>query len=193
VARYSDTNGYEKDLQRDQWAWRDWVLDAIRADMPYDQFIIEQLAGDLLPNATQEQIIATGFLRNSMINEEGAIVPEQFRMVEMFDRMDCIGKGILGMSLQCAQCHTHKFDPITQDEYYGMFAFLNNTFESRSWVYTPEQLATIKEVQNGISAAMQQYKETHTDWQTKPGEIRSWLQGPNGNPFAPNSLKPSVD
>jgi hypothetical protein len=171
VARYSDTNGYEKDLQRDQWAWRDWVLDAIRADMPYDQFIIEQLAGDLLPNATQEQIIATGFLRNSMINEEGAIVPEQFRMVEMFDRMDCIGKGILGMSLQCAQCHTHKFDPITQDEYYGMFAFLNNTFESRSWVYTPEQLATIKEVRTGISTAMQQYKDTHTDWQTN---LQAW-------------------
>jgi hypothetical protein len=81
VARYSDTNGYEKDMQRDQWAWRDWVLDAIRTDMPYDQFIIEQIAGDLLPDATQEQIIATGFLRNSMINEEGAIVPEQFRMV----------------------------------------------------------------------------------------------------------------
>lgn len=165
VARYSDTNGYEKDLQRDQWAWRDWVLDAIRNDMPYDQFVIEQLAGDLLPNATQEQIIATGFLRNSMINEEGAIVPEQFRMVEMFDRMDCIGKGILGLSIQCAQCHTHKFDPITHDEYYGMFAFLNNTFESRSWVYTPEQLATVKEVRDGIAGAVQQYKESHPDWQ----------------------------
>lgn len=164
VARYSDTNGYEKDMQRDQWAWRDWVLDAIRTDMPYDQFIIEQIAGDLLPDATQEQIIATGFLRNSMINEEGAIVPEQFRMVEMFDRMDCIGKSILGVSIQCAQCHTHKFDPITHDEYYGMFAFLNNTFESRSWVYTQEQLATIKQVQEGIKAAIQQYQDAHTDW-----------------------------
>ncbi|MFN9625831.1 MAG: DUF1549 domain-containing protein [Planctomycetota bacterium] len=158
VARYSDTNGYEKDLQRDQWAWRDWVLDAIAKDMPYDQFIIEQIAGDLLPNPTQEQIIATGFLRNSMINEEGAIVPEQFRMVEMFDRIDCIGKGILGMSLQCAQCHTHKFDPITHDEYYGMFAFLNNTFESRSWVYTPEQLTLIKEIRDGVALALSQYK-----------------------------------
>jgi len=164
VARYSDTNGYEKDMQRDQWAWRDWVLDAIRTDMPYDQFIIEQIAGDLLPDATQEQIIATGFLRNSMINEEGAIVPEQFRMVEMFDRMDCIGKSILGVSIQCAQCHTHKFDPITHDEYYGMFAFLNNTFESRSWVYTQEQLATIQQVREGIKAAIQQYQDAHTDW-----------------------------
>jgi len=171
VARYSDTNGYEKDLQRDQWAWRDWVLDAIGKDMPYDQFIIEQIAGDLLPNATQEQMIATGFLRNSMINEEGAIVPEQFRMVEMFDRMDCIGKGVLGLSIQCAQCHTHKFDPITHDEYYGMFAFLNDTYESRSWVYTPEQLATIKEVREGIAAAVQQYKESHSDWQAN---LQSW-------------------
>ncbi|MFM8401555.1 MAG: PSD1 and planctomycete cytochrome C domain-containing protein, partial [Pirellula sp.] len=173
VARYSDTNGYEKDLQRDQWAWRDWVLDAIAKDMPYDQFIIEQIAGDLLPNPTQEQIIATGFLRNSMINEEGAIVPEQFRMVEMFDRIDCIGKGILGMSMQCAQCHTHKFDPITQDEYYGMFAFLNNTFESRSWVYTPEQLTLIKEVRDGIASAVSQYKEAHPDWETN---FQAWKQ-----------------
>ncbi len=173
VARYSDTNGYEKDLQRDQWAWRDWVLDAIAKDMPYDQFIIEQIAGDLLPNPTQEQIIATGFLRNSMINEEGAIVPEQFRMVEMFDRIDCIGKGILGMSLQCAQCHTHKFDPITHDEYYGMFAFLNNTFESRSWVYTPEQLTLIKEIRDGVALAISQYKEAHPDWETN---FQAWKQ-----------------
>ncbi|MCE2810161.1 MAG: PSD1 and planctomycete cytochrome C domain-containing protein [Planctomycetaceae bacterium] len=173
VARYSDTNGYEKDLQRDQWAWRDWVLDAIAKDMPYDQFIIEQIAGDLLPNPTQEQIIATGFLRNSMINEEGAIVPEQFRMVEMFDRIDCIGKGILGMSLQCAQCHTHKFDPITHDEYYGMFAFLNNTFESRSWVYTPEQLTLIKEIRDGVALALSQYKEAHPDWETN---FQAWKQ-----------------
>ena len=173
VARYSDTNGYEKDLQRDQWAWRDWVLDAIAKDMPYDQFIIEQIAGDLLPNPTQDQIIATGFLRNSMINEEGAIVPEQFRMVEMFDRIDCIGKGILGMSLQCAQCHTHKFDPITHDEYYGMFAFLNNTFESRSWIYTPEQLTLIKEIRDGVALALSQYKEAHPDWETN---FQAWKQ-----------------
>ena len=88
LARYSDTNGYEKDMQREQWAWRDWVIDVINHDMPYDRFLIEQIAGDLLPNATQQQVVATGFLRNSMINEEGAIVPEQFRMVEMFDRVD---------------------------------------------------------------------------------------------------------
>ncbi|MCY3007055.1 MAG: PSD1 and planctomycete cytochrome C domain-containing protein [Planctomycetota bacterium] len=165
VARYSDTNGYEKDMQREQWAWRDWVLEAIRTDMPYDRFIIEQIAGDLLTQPTQEQVIATGFLRNSMINEEGAIVAEQFRMVEMFDRIDCIGKGVLGISLQCAQCHTHKFDPITHDEYYGMFAFLNNTYESRSWVYTPEQQTLLGQIRSNIAGSVQQYRESNADWQ----------------------------
>ncbi len=145
LARYSDTNGYEKDLQREQWIWRDWVIDAITADMPWNQFIIEQIAGDLLPNAGQSQMIATGFLRNSMINEEGAIVPEQFRMVEMFDRMDCIGKAVLGLTTQCAQCHSHKYDPLTHNEYYGLFAFLNNTYEAQSWVYSPEQLQQIQQ------------------------------------------------
>ena len=136
AARYADSNGYEKDLPREQWAWRDWVIRSLNHDLPYDQFIIEQIAGDLLPNATQEQVIATGFLRNGMINEEGAIVPEQFRMDGIIDRMDAIGKSVLGLSLQCAQCHSHKFDPITQDEYYGIFAFLNDTYEAQSWVYS---------------------------------------------------------
>lgn len=164
AARYSDTNGYEKDLQRQQWAWRDWVIQSINRDMPYDQFIIEQIAGDLLENPTQDQIIATGFLRNSMLNEEGAIVPEQFRMVEMFDRIDCIGKSILGMSTQCAQCHTHKFDPITHDEYYGMFAFLNDTYEAQSWVYSPEQEKQLQQVANSISAVEEKLKGARPSW-----------------------------
>lgn len=173
VARYSDTNGYEKDLQREQWAWRDWVIDALNRDMPYDQFVIEQLAGDLLPNATQEQLIATGFLRNSMINEEGAIVPEQFRMVEMFDRMDCLGKAVLGMSLQCAQCHSHKFDPITHDEYYGIFAYFNNTYEARSWVYTPEQLETIRDLRNGIRNEIAKFETANQNWSQ---EFSAWRE-----------------
>ena len=153
VARYSDSNGYEKDMPREQWKWRDWVVDALNRDLPYDQFLIEQLAGDLLPGATQEQIIATGFLRNSMINEEGAIVPEQFRMVEMFDRMDCLGKAVLGLTTQCAQCHSHKFDPLTHDEYYGLFAFLNTSYEAQSWVYAPEQQRQIAEIRGGTAQA----------------------------------------
>lgn len=167
AARYSDSNGYEKDMPRDQWAWRDWVVNAFNADMPYDQFVIEQLAGDLMPNATQDQIIATGFLRNSMVNEEGAIVPEQFRMDAMFDRMDCLGKATLGLSLQCAQCHTHKFDPITHDEYFGIFAFLNNTHEAQSWVYSPEQAKVIQEIKSSLNAIEERLKKQIPDWQAQ--------------------------
>ncbi len=171
VARYSDTNGYEKDLRRDQWIWRDWVIRALNQDLPYDQFLIEQIAGDLLPDATQDQVIATGFLRNSMINEEGAIIPEQFRMVEMFDRMDCIGKAVLGLTTQCAQCHTHKYDPITMEEYYGMFAFLNNSYEAQSWVYTDDQQATLKSLAEDIAAAEQRLRDQIPDWQAR---LNAW-------------------
>ncbi len=171
AARYSDTNGYEKDLQREQWKWRDWVIDAFNADMPYDQFLIEQVAGDLLPNAGQSQLIATGFLRNSMINEEGAIIAEQFRMVEMFDRMDCLGKAVLGLTTQCAQCHTHKFDPLTHDEYYGLFGFLNNTYEAQSWVYTPEQLQQIADIRQKVRAAQDRLKASRPNWAQ---ELAAW-------------------
>lgn len=171
VARYSDTNGYEKDLQREQWMWRDWVVDAFNRDLRYDQFLVEQLAGDLIPGATQQQIIATGFLRNSMINEEGAIVPEQFRMVEMFDRVDCVGKAVLGMTTQCAQCHSHKFDPLTHDEYYGMFAFLNTSYEAQSWVYTPEQQRQIAAIENKIIDAEQRLKSMRPQWDQ---ELAAW-------------------
>lgn len=171
AARYSDTNGYEKDLKREQWKWRDWVIEALNRDMPYDQFVIEQIAGDLLPGAGQSQTIAAGFLRNSMINEEGAIIAEQFRMTEMFDRIDCIGKSVLGLSTQCAQCHSHKFDPLTQNEYYGMFAYLNNSYESQSWVYTPEQLQQIAETNSKIAAVEQRIRDTRSQWQT---ELSDW-------------------
>jgi len=126
AARYADSDGYEKDMSREVWPYRDYVVNAFNHDLPYNQFIIEQIAGDLLPNRTQDQIVATGFLRNSMVNEEGGVDPEQFRMDAMFDRMDCIGKSVLGLTIQCAQCHNHKFDPLKQEEYYRLFAFLNS-------------------------------------------------------------------
>lgn len=164
LARYSDTNGYEKDMRREQWKYRDWVIDAINGDMPYDQFVIEQIAGDLLPNATQSQIIATGFLRNSMINEEGAIVPEQFRLFELFDRMDCIGKSVLGITAQCAQCHSHKFDPISHDEYFGMFAYLNNVYEAQSWVYTEDQLKQLKQIEQSLESIAKTVSDRTPGW-----------------------------
>ena len=176
VARYSDTNGYEKDMRRDQWAWRDWVIDAMNRDMPYDQFVIEQIAGDLIPNATQDQIVATGFLRNSMINEEGAIVPEQFRMAEMFDRIDCVGKAVLGLTTQCAQCHSHKFDSISHDEYYGMFAFLNNCYEAQSPVYTAEQQQSLRSVSESIANLEGQIKQDNPAWESEQSVFQSSLQ-----------------
>ena len=139
-ARYADSDGYEKDKPRFVWFYRDWVINAFNRDLPYDRFILEQIAGDLLPNATQDQIVATGFLRNSMINEEGGIDPEQFRMEAMFDRMDALGKSVLGLTIHCAQCHNHKYDPLTQEEYYRLFAFLNETHEANVAVYSPGEL-----------------------------------------------------
>ena len=167
LARYSDSNGYEKDLPREMWIWRDLVINAVNHDLPYDQFVIEQIAGDLLPNATQDQIVATGFLRNSMLNEEGAIIPEEFRMAEMFDRVDCVGKAVLGLTTQCAQCHTHKFDPITHDEYFGLFAFLNDTHEARSYVYTPEQLQALAAIRADVAAAEEEIRRMRPQWQAE--------------------------
>jgi mono/diheme cytochrome c family protein len=139
AARYADSNGYEKDRARSIWSYRDWVINAFNRDLPFDQFTREQLGGDLLPNATTEQVAATGFLRNSMLNQEGGIEPEQFRIDAMIDRMDAIGKAWLGLTISCAQCHNHKYDPISQKEYYQLFAFLNNDDEPFIEVPTEEQ------------------------------------------------------
>ena len=100
-----------------------------------------------------------------MINEEGAIIPEQFRMVEMFDRIDCVGKAVLGLSTQCAQCHTHKFDPLTHDEYYGMFAFLNTSYEALSWVYTTEQQQQIASIHNRMRDTQQRLRTMRPQWE----------------------------
>jgi hypothetical protein len=138
LARYADTNGYEKDRRRSIWPYRDWVINSLNADMPFDRFTIDQLAGDLLPNATQEQRIATGFHRNTMLNEEGGIDPLEFRFHAMTDRVATTGTTWLGLTVGCAQCHTHKFDPITQREYYQFMAFLNNADEPEMDVLRPE-------------------------------------------------------
>jgi hypothetical protein len=134
-ARYADSNGYSIDSPREIWAYRDWVVDAFNRDIPFDQFAVEQLAGDLLPNATQSQRIATGFHRNTQINEEGGIDPEQFRIDSVFDRVATTGSVLLGLTVGCCQCHDHKFDPISQKEYYQLFAFFNNQDEPSLRVY----------------------------------------------------------
>jgi hypothetical protein len=167
AARYADTNGYEKDAPRIAYFYRDWVIGAFNRDLPYNQFIIEQLAGDQLPNPTQDQIVATGYLRNSMINEEGGVDPEQFRMEAMFDRMDAIGKGILGLTIQCAQCHNHKYDPITQQEYYRIFAFLNNDHEAQPRVYGPDETMRRADLLRQIGDVEAKLKETAPDWEQR--------------------------
>lgn len=125
-ARYADSHGYSVDAQRTMWPYRDWVIRAIGDDMPFNQFTIEQLAGDLLPDATKQQLIASAFHRNTLINQEGGSDPEQFRHESVVDRVNTTGAVWLGLTLGCAQCHTHKYDPITHREYYELFAFFNS-------------------------------------------------------------------
>ena len=125
-ARYADSHGYTSDSERQMWPYRDWVIDALNKDMRFDQFTIEQIAGDLLPDATKNQIAATAFHRNTLISQEGGSDPEQFRVEATMDRVNTTGAVWLGLSIGCAQCHDHKFDPISQREYYEMYAFFNS-------------------------------------------------------------------
>ena len=131
-ARYADSHGYTVDNERTMWPYRDWVINAFNQDMPFDQFTIEQLAGDLLPNAELSQKVATGFHRNTLINTEGGAKPDQFRDEQVKDRTDTTGLVWMGLTVGCAKCHTHKFDPITQHEYYQLYAFFNSTADRNS-------------------------------------------------------------
>ena len=130
AARYADTNGFQNDPERKMWPWRDWVIQVINDNMPYDQFTIEQLAGDLIPNASVSQIIATGFNRNHTYNGEGGRIPEETRVENVFDRVETMGTIWLGLTLTCTRCHDHKFDPLTQQEYYQFFDYFNQTSEA---------------------------------------------------------------
>jgi hypothetical protein len=130
LARYADTKGYQKDLSRTIWPYRDWVIDAFNRDLPFDQFTIEQIAGDLLPSPTQEQIIATAFHRNTMDNDEGGTDDEEFRVAAVVDRVNTTMTVWMGTTMECAQCHDHKYDPISQKEYYQLFDFFNQTADT---------------------------------------------------------------
>jgi hypothetical protein len=171
LARYADTNGYEKDNRRDIWKYRDWVINAFNRDLPFDQFTVEQIAGDMLPNATVEQKIATGFHRNAMTNEEGGVDPEESRYEVLVDRTNTTATVWLGTTLGCAQCHNHKYDPFTQKDYFRLLSFFaNGDFDGKSFgdgtryfeptldLATPEQEAARKELQAEIDKLDQQLK-----------------------------------
>jgi hypothetical protein len=151
AARYADTNGYFGDKPRQMWLWRDWVIDAFNANMPFDQFSIEQLAGDLLPDATVKQRIATGFNRNHMANNESGSIDEEFRTEYVVDRVDTTMTTWLGLTAGCAQCHDHKFDPISQREFYSLFAFFNNVPEKG--LINADNPPPLLEVPTGAAAA----------------------------------------
>jgi hypothetical protein len=177
LARYADTNGYEKDERRSIWKYRDWVINALNKDMPYDEFTVEQLAGDMLPNASIDQKIATGFNRNTMFNEEGGVDRDEEFWLDLVDRVGTTSTVFLGTTLGCAQCHNHKFDPFTQKEFYQFMAFFNNAQKtaedygdtSTKWVEpkldlpTPEQQIARKKLQDEIKSVEDKIKTADLD------------------------------
>lgn len=176
LARYADTKGYEKDRPRPIWRYRDWIIDALNADMPYDQFTAEQLAGDLLPNATNEQILATAFHRNTMENDEGGTDDEEFRVAAVKDRVDTTAQVWMGLTMGCAKCHTHKYDPISIEDYYSFYAIFNQTEDADRGapiIPTPtqEQRAQITGLESEIKDLTAQlkikpegFKEAFSQW-----------------------------
>jgi mono/diheme cytochrome c family protein len=160
LARYADSNGFTRDFGREMWKYREWVIAAANAGMPFDQFTIEQFAGDLLPDPTLDQLIATGFHRNTLTNDEGGTDQEQFRVDAVADRVDTTGVAYLGLTLGCARCHQHKYDPISQREYYQIFAFLNNCDEPNIDAPAPWQVDSgVVDRRNEIRRQIQQREE----------------------------------
>ena len=174
IARYADSNGFTIDGARSIWPYRDWVIRATNEDMPFDQFVIEQLAGDLLPKPSSDQIVATGFHRNTLINQEGGTDQEQFRVESVVDRVNTTGAAFLGLTVGCAQCHVHKYDPITQRDFYKLFAIFNNCDEPNVPLPSETQAADQARVKSGLAEVAKQLKEHDArrasgqpDWETQ--------------------------
>jgi hypothetical protein len=180
AARYGDSNGYSIDAPRQIWKYRDWVINALNKDLPFDQFSIDQLAGDLLPNATIDQKIATGFNRNTQINQEGGIDPEQFRVESVIDRVNTFGSVFLGLTVGCAQCHDHKFDALTQREYYQLFAFFNNTVEEGHGQPLAGGLLEIPNEFEPLEHTLKELEEARADFgrflDGQGGDVNKWEQ-----------------
>ncbi|MEQ8211267.1 MAG: PSD1 and planctomycete cytochrome C domain-containing protein [Lacipirellulaceae bacterium] len=177
AARYADTNGYQYDFQRDQWVWRDWVIAAFNENKPFDEFTIEQLAGDLLPGATAQQRLATGFNRNHPITIEGGIIDEEYRVEYVLDRTTTVGTVWMGMTLGCARCHDHKYDPLTQKEFYQLSAFFNQVpergmrgFNPSEKITSPLQETKFREARRQLVEAEDAVLAAYAAWKNPPQE-----------------------
>jgi hypothetical protein len=196
VARYADSHGYQDDGMRTMWPWRDWVIGAFNRNLPFDQFITWQLAGDLLPNPTYEQILATGFNRNHMQSQEGGVVPEEYRTEYVVDRVNTFGRAFLGISTECARCHDHKYDPLTQKEYYRLFSFFNSVNETGqipySGVPSPTIMVKNASVEEMVGTIRQRTRvleqETRIDNPAFDAGFQAWLAKPTALKDAPGLI-----
>lgn len=203
VARYADTHGYQNDRYRPMWPWRDWVVKAFNQNLPYDEFITWQIAGDLIPNATQDQILATAFNRNHRQTNEGGSVEEEFRAEYVADRVNTFGAAFLGLTLECARCHDHKYDPISQKEYYQLSAFFNSIDESGLYSHftestpTPALMLSSEEQESQIEALQQSISKLQTDlerYSAPESDFASWRSGLNDvRPLANLTEEPSAE
>jgi hypothetical protein len=191
LARYADTNGYEKDRERSIWPYRDWVIRALNADMPFDQFSVEQLAGDMLPNASDTQRIATGFHRNTMLNEEGGIDPLEYRFYSMVDRVGTTGTVWLGLTTGCAQCHTHKYDPILHTDFYRLMALMDNADEPDLAVRTSETAKRRAALEAEIERLESQLPVKFGSKSDLDAAINQWVQKQQKTAIAWRTLRPT--
>ncbi len=193
AARYADTHGYHIDSHRGMWPWRDWVIGAFNRNLPFDQFIVEQVAGDLLPEATRDQKVASGFNRNHMINFEGGAIAEEYQVEYVMDRVEATSTAFMGLTMGCARCHSHKFDPISHKEFYQFFAFFNNVPEQgldgrrgnaapTILLTSPEQQARLDELDAAIAAHEADLDETVVE-----PPLREWEQAVSEQPLAPEN------
>ena len=180
LARYADSHGFQRDDLREIWAYRDWVIRALNHDMPFDQFTIEQVAGDLLPDPSTEQIVATGFHRSTPTNVEAGSEPEESRINQVLDRVNTTGAVWLGTTLECARCHDHKFDPIAQKEYYRLLAFFNNT-ESEVERANPKVPSSIKFRGPSLTLEDEATRPLRTRLKAGDRPPRGGDQGPGGS------------
>jgi hypothetical protein len=200
-ARYADTNGFQNDFRRTMWPWRDWVIDAYNANMPFDQFVIEQLAGDILPDATESQRIATGFNRNNKANTEGGSIEAEWRVENIVDRVQTTSEVFMGLSMGCGRCHDHKYDPISQREFYSFFAFFNSTEDRGFYEETRgntgplvslaglEHQLRILELDTEVGAVKQKLDDAA---KAKPAAYEAWLANLNDAPAGASEPELSV-